>query len=76
MRKADFNYIEHYKNDAEQFDYFETRSGATAHDERRLREYIISEIDVKKGGFWMLGQAVPGWLNISQSSILMLFQWI
>lgn len=49
MRKADFNYIEHYKNDAEQFDYFEKRSGATAHDERRLREYIISEIDVKKG---------------------------
>jgi ubiquinone/menaquinone biosynthesis C-methylase UbiE len=49
MRKADFNYIEHYKNDAEQFDYFEERSGATAHDERRVREYIISEIDVKKG---------------------------
>ncbi len=49
MKKADFNYIDHYKRDAEEFDYFEDRSGATAHDERRVREYIISEVDVKKG---------------------------
>lgn len=49
MKKADFNYIDHYKRDAEEFDYFEHRSGATAHDERRVREYIISEVDVKKG---------------------------
>ncbi len=49
MKKADFNYIDHYKRDAEEFDYFEHRSGATAHDERRVREYIISEVDVKQG---------------------------
>ncbi len=49
MNKADFNYIDHYKRDAEEFDYFEHRSGATAHDERRVREYIISGVDVKQG---------------------------
>ena len=41
---ADFNYIEHYKKDAVEFDYFEERKGATEHDERRVREYIISKI--------------------------------
>jgi len=39
-----FNYIEHYKTDANEFDYFEERLGATKDDERRLREYIISVI--------------------------------
>jgi len=45
----DFNYLEHYKTDANEFDYFEERKGATAHDERRVREFIISlvEWDVK-----------------------------
>ncbi len=37
-----FNYIQHYKTDAEEFDYFEERFGATKDDEKRLREYIIS----------------------------------
>jgi hypothetical protein len=41
---SDFNYIDHYKKDAEEFDYFEERKGATAHDERRVREFIISKI--------------------------------
>lgn len=39
-----FDYLTHYKFDAEAFDYFEKRFGETAHDERRLREYIISEV--------------------------------
>ena len=45
----DFNYIEHYQKDAVEFDYFEEREGATKHDERRVREYIISKVpkDVK-----------------------------
>ena len=45
----DFNYIEHYGKDAVEFDYFEERRGATKHDERRVREYIISKVpkDVK-----------------------------
>lgn len=56
-----FNYIDHYKKDAVEFDYFEERKGATAHDERRVREYIISKIskninsilDVGCGNGWV-----------------------
>lgn len=40
-----FKYLDHYKKDAESFDYFEKRCGATEHDERRVREFIISQID-------------------------------
>ncbi len=40
-----FNYVEHYKTDAEKFDYFEERKGATEHDERRVHEYIESQMD-------------------------------
>ena len=40
----DFNYIDHYKKDSEEFDYFEERKGATAHDERRVREYVLSKV--------------------------------
>jgi SAM-dependent methyltransferase/uncharacterized protein YbaR (Trm112 family) len=56
-----FDYLEHYKTDAEQFDYFEEQTGATAHSERRLREYILSQIpkdtasilDVGSGSAWL-----------------------
>ncbi|MCW8848809.1 MAG: methyltransferase domain-containing protein [Melioribacteraceae bacterium] len=56
-----FNYVEHYKIDAEEFDYFEERTGATAHDERRVHEFIISKIkknvnnilDVGAGSAWV-----------------------
>jgi len=56
-----FKYIDHYKIDAEEFDYFEERSGATKHDERRVHEYIISKIkttpqsilDVGSGSAWV-----------------------
>jgi len=56
-----FNYIEHYKIDAEEFNYFEVRTGATEHDERRIHEYIISKInfppdsilDVGAGSAWV-----------------------
>lgn len=41
---SDFDYIKHYQKDAVEFDYFEERKGATAHDERRVREFIISKI--------------------------------
>ena len=40
----EFNYTEHYKIDADKFDYFEKRFAATAHDERRVHEYIIANI--------------------------------
>src|SRR4051812_39441776 len=56
-----FDYLTHYKRDSEQFDYFEARSGATEHSERRLREYILSLIpkdatsilDVGCGSAWV-----------------------
>jgi ubiquinone/menaquinone biosynthesis C-methylase UbiE len=64
---ADFNYIEHYKKDAVEFDYFEERKGATEHDERRVREYIISKIpkevnsilDVGCGKGWVAKEFLP-----------------
>jgi len=40
-------YVEHYKKDAEEFDYFAPRSGATLDDERRLREYILSLVPIE-----------------------------
>lgn len=57
----DFNYTEHYKIDADKFDYFENRFAATAHDERRVHEYIIANIpndasnilDVGCGSAWV-----------------------
>ena len=64
---SDFNYIEHYKKDAVEFDYFEERKGATAHDERRVREYIISKVpngvnsilDVGCGKGWIAKEFLP-----------------
>lgn len=56
------NYIEHYQNDAEYFDYFEERDcKATEHDEKRLQQYILSKVkrednlilDVGSGGAWL-----------------------
>ncbi|HSW55159.1 MAG TPA: class I SAM-dependent methyltransferase [Ignavibacteriaceae bacterium] len=58
---SNFNYIDHYKKDAVEFDYFEQRKGETAHDELRVREYIISKVpkivnsilDVGCGNGWV-----------------------
>lgn len=41
-----FDYITHYQTDAEEFDYFEKRIGPAEHEERRIREIIISEVPV------------------------------
>jgi ubiquinone/menaquinone biosynthesis C-methylase UbiE len=62
-----FNYKEHYQKDAVEFDYFEEHKGATAHDERRVREYVISKIpkkaksflDVGCGNGWAAGKLLP-----------------
>ncbi|MBI1932866.1 MAG: class I SAM-dependent methyltransferase [Ignavibacteriales bacterium] len=56
-----FDYITHYKIDAKEFDYFEERTGATEHDERRVHEFITSKIpnkienilDVGCGSAWV-----------------------
>jgi len=62
-----FNYKDHYKKDAVEFDYFEERKGATAHDERRVREFVISKIpknansilDVGCGNGWVAKEFLP-----------------
>jgi ubiquinone/menaquinone biosynthesis C-methylase UbiE len=64
---ADFNYLDHYKKDSVEFDYFEERTGATEHDESRVREYIISKIpkdvnsilDVGCGKGWVAKEFLP-----------------
>lgn len=62
------HYAEHYSFDAEMFDYFAKREcKATAHDERRLREYIISLaprkaqfiLDVGSGSAWVANHFLP-----------------
>jgi len=63
----EFNYIDHYQKDAAEFDYFEERKGATAHDERRVREYIFSKVsknvnsilDVGCGSGWVAKHFSP-----------------
>jgi SAM-dependent methyltransferase len=56
------DYLEHYKNDAVLFDYFEKRvCGATEHDERRLREYIIS-LALPRGEYLLDAGAGGGWV--------------
>lgn len=67
MKSQDFDYKDHYKKDAEEFDYFEERTGATEHDERRVREYIISKVpkiadlilDVGCGSAWVAKTFLP-----------------
>ena len=46
---SEFNYIEHYHRDAIHYDYFQESSGAVKHHERRLREYIVSQVRKEKG---------------------------
>ncbi|HEY6170759.1 MAG TPA: class I SAM-dependent methyltransferase [Candidatus Kapabacteria bacterium] len=62
-----FDYLAHYRIDADEFDYFEERSGATEHSERRLREYITSLVpsnvstilDVGCGSAWVAKTFLP-----------------
>lgn len=59
--EGQFDYLEHYRRDNAACDYFEPRTGATAHGERRLREFILSKIprnvksilDVGCGSAWI-----------------------
>jgi ubiquinone/menaquinone biosynthesis C-methylase UbiE len=61
MAIQNFDYINHYKIDADEFDYFEERTGATEHDERRVHQFIISTVsknnisilDVGCGNAWV-----------------------
>jgi SAM-dependent methyltransferase len=61
------DYHAHYQQDAEIFDYFEERTGATEHDERRVHEYILSRVpkntesvlDVGCGRAWVARHCLP-----------------
>jgi 2-polyprenyl-3-methyl-5-hydroxy-6-metoxy-1,4-benzoquinol methylase len=44
---TDFKYVEHYQKDAQVFDYFIERNGATKDENRRIAEYIESKIPKK-----------------------------
>lgn len=56
-----FDYLAHYKTDAEEFDYFDKRIGPAEHEERRVREVLISQVpknantilDVGCGSGWV-----------------------
>jgi len=62
-----FNYIDHYQKDAINFDYFEERDRGTEHGERRVREYILSQVphkskkilDVGCGKAWVAKMFCP-----------------
>ncbi|MCX7736357.1 MAG: class I SAM-dependent methyltransferase [Candidatus Kapabacteria bacterium] len=70
--EGSFDYLTHYQKDAEEFDYFEERRGETAHDERRLREYILSLIpnnvqtilDAGCGRAWVAEYFCPKGVNV------------
>lgn len=59
-----FDYLTHYKTDAEEFDYFEQRTGATFQEERRVREVLVSQVpkdaklilDVGCGSGWVANE--------------------
>ncbi|MCK4664103.1 MAG: methyltransferase domain-containing protein [Bacteroidales bacterium] len=67
-----FDYVNHYQKDAYVFDYFEERTGATQHSERRIREYIKSKapknvrniLDVGSGSAWVAGEFCPLGTNV------------
>jgi SAM-dependent methyltransferase len=66
------HFAEHYQRDAEQFDYWEERDPATAHDERRLRQVIVRRIprqaelvlDVGCGNGWLAQTLVPRGVHV------------
>ena len=72
-----FNYIDHYQKDAAEFDYFEERKGATAHDERRVWEYVISKVskntksilDVGCGSGWVAKHFTPKSVQVNSLDI-------
>ncbi len=74
---TEFNYIKHYQKDAEEFDYFQSRPAGTIHDERRVREMIISRLprqvknvlDVGSGSAWVAQKLIPQGLNITSLDI-------
>lgn len=44
-----FDYIDHYQKDGQECNYFEERDAGTEHADRRVREYILSQVQKKTG---------------------------
>ncbi|MCS7053878.1 MAG: class I SAM-dependent methyltransferase [Ignavibacterium sp.] len=61
MSAEKFDYITHYKTDAEEFDYFEERIGPAKDEERRLHEIILKQIPKKTNLILDVGCG-SGWL--------------
>ncbi len=61
LNDSEFDYLTHYKIDAEEFDYFEERIGPAKHEEQRVHETIILKVprnakyilDVGCGSGWI-----------------------
>ena len=72
-----FNYIDHYQKDAINFDYFEKRDRGTEHGERRVREYILSQVsqnvktilDVGCGKAWVAEMFCPKNIEVTSMDI-------
>jgi len=64
---SNFDYLTHYRIDAEEFDYFEERIGPAKHEEKRAHETIISQVprnanlilDVGCGSGWVAKKFLP-----------------
>ncbi len=61
MHGTTFDYKDHYRIDADEFDYFQSRSAGTAHSERRVREYASSGIKGNQGKILDVGCG-NGWV--------------
>ncbi|QGY45337.1 methyltransferase domain-containing protein [Maribellus comscasis] len=48
-QETNFNYIDHYQKDGVEFNYFEERDRGTEHMNKRVGEYILSQIKNKSG---------------------------
>lgn len=57
------NYIDHYKRDAEQFDYFSTQDAATEADFERIRQVVLEHIPKKADIVLDIGSG-NGWLAL------------
>jgi 2-polyprenyl-3-methyl-5-hydroxy-6-metoxy-1,4-benzoquinol methylase len=49
LQGTKFDYKAHYTQDAIDFDYFQVRDSGTEHSERRVREFILSEVPKSAG---------------------------
>lgn len=56
-----FDYLTHYKTDAEEFDYFENRVGPAEHEEQRVHEAILSQVQKNAGTILDVGCG-SGWV--------------